>query len=126
MFSFGIALLSERVRDLLTGGEAELTGIFRDKFPELKDPICEKVEEVVSGLIEGFREQLWKDVVSHPRTLYENRKADAERHCKLAIKEQERIAEEAKQARETRISPLRAKCDAFLSKVRSLFPDCNA
>jgi hypothetical protein len=91
------------------------------KFPELAVAISENAATAIDHHLQGIVDHVNKEVIHHPRRVFEQRKTEAQSAFNLAEHDRQQLAEEARQVRETKFVPLRHRMREFKATLVAQF-----
>jgi hypothetical protein len=116
-----ILMAAPSLESYLDSDQNKLKAELAVRFPELAEAISERAATAIERHLQGIVDHVEKEVIFHPRRVFEDRKVEALQAFKLAEGERQHLAEDARQLRETKFVPLRHRLREFETSLETLF-----
>lgn len=111
-------------------GEESFKPVMKKSLDAEFPKIIEEQQKIFVGIFRDYmaslRSHIDREVIQHPRRVYEQRKSEAKATFDLAEHDRLRLAEEAKEVRETKFVPLRHRIREFEAALAAQFGSIRA
>lgn len=92
------------------------------QWDDLKRGLSPQLRKVSQSVRQFYRKQFELNVIPHPRTKFNKRKAEADLDFQQSQKHRDVVAAESRQLRQDHIEPLRKELEAFSADCRAKLP----